>query len=319
MITEPAVSRTESGIPIVDFAGFESPDPAVRAATAAAIRRAFEEVGFLYLRNHGVPRPALDAMWAQSRWFFGQPQDYKETVRWPSAASNRGYIPPAGQSLQEDQPHDLKEAYHAGYDDREPANLWPDGAPAFREGVLAFHAAAAQACGRIMRAVAVGYGLPEDYFVSFFERTRGATRLLHYPPLAGEPLPGQLRAGAHTDFGAVSLLFQDDAGGLEIQHPDGRWLPAPALPDAAIVNTGDLMQRWTNDLVRSSPHRVVNPIGDAAQRARYSSVLFFSPSPDKVIECLEPCQGPERPARYPPITAGAHVLARTKATHKADE
>jgi isopenicillin N synthase-like dioxygenase len=315
MTTASTQSAGVRDIPVVDFAEFADERPAVRAATAAAVRRAFEEVGFLYLRNHGVASGVLDAVFAQSRWFFALPDEAKAAVKWESAASNRGYIPPVGQRLDEDKPTDLKEMYHAGYDDRPPANRWPADGPAFREAVLAFHAAADRTCAGLMQAIALSLGLAEDYFPPYFDRHRGSTRLLHYPPLSGVPLPGQIRAGAHTDFGVLSLLFQDDAGGLEIRYPDGTWTPAPTLPGCAIVNSGDLLERWTNGTFHSAPHRVVNPVGAAAARARYSVVLFYSANPDAVIECLPPCQGPDRPAQYPPITAAEHVLARVKATY----
>jgi isopenicillin N synthase-like dioxygenase len=309
-------TATKTTIPVVDFHGFTHGDAASRAATAATLRRAIEEFGFLYLKGHGVPTGVLDALFAQSRWFFAQPPEAKHAVQSPSVANNRGYVPPTGQSLDEGKPFDLKEIFHAGYEDSPLGNRWPSGQPGFQEAVLAFHDAAVQTCHRLMRAIASGYGLPDDYFVPLFDGPRGTTRMLHYPPLDGTPLPGQIRAGSHTDFGTLSLLFQDDAGGLEIQHPDGTWLPAPALPGAAIMNTGDLMQRWTNDMVRSSPHRVVNPVGEAAMRPRYSVVLFYSPRPEVVVECLAPCHGPDRPPRYPPVTAGEHVIARSRATHR---
>jgi isopenicillin N synthase-like dioxygenase len=311
-----ATVAAEMKIPVVDFASFQGDDAAARGATAAQLRRAFEEFGFVYLTNHAVAPAILDGMFEQSRWFFGQPAAAKEPLASREAGTNRGWDPPAAQSLDEGKPFDLKEAYHAGAEDRPPPNKWPAGAPRFREAVLAFHHAAVGTCHQVMTAVALAYGLPADYFGPFFAGERSTTRMLHYPPLTSAPLPGQLRAGAHTDYGACSLLFQDDAGGLEIQHRDGHWLPAPALPGAAIVNTGDLLQRWTNDLIRSSPHRVVPPEGAAAGRARYSAVLFFSPRPDAIIECLAPCQSAERPAKYPPVASGEYIRARSAASRR---
>src|SRR4051812_956326 len=272
-------SMSAGEVPVADFVSFLDGPPTARSTTAAAVRAGFESLGFLGLTSHGLPAPVLDGTFAASREFFALQLPTKEAVCWESAASNRGYIPPTGQSLDEAKPWDLKEAYHAGYDDRPPANRWPADHPAFRETVLAFHAAADRVCQRILQAVALAFGVPEDYFGPYFAQHKGATRLLHYPPLQGPPLPGQIRAGAHTDFGIISLLFQDDAGGLEIQRPDGVWQPMPYRPGTAIVNTGDLMERWTNRTFRSSPHRVVNPAGAAAARARYSCVFFYSPSP----------------------------------------
>ncbi|HLH26764.1 MAG TPA: 2-oxoglutarate and iron-dependent oxygenase domain-containing protein [Chloroflexota bacterium] len=304
-------------IPVVDFAEFAATDPARRAATAARLRAALEAYGFLYLLNHGVPTAVLDAAFAASRAFFALPQDAKEAAASREPGNTLGYGRLGGQALDEARPPDLKEIFQAG-PEREGAraNIWPDGLPAFRAAVRAFHTAAAAACDQLMRAMALSLGLAEDFFDRYYDRRDATARLLHYPPLSGPPAPGQLRAGAHTDFGGMNLLFQDDEGGLEIQAPDGTWVPAPALPGAAIVNTGDLIERWTNGQFRSSPHRVVNPTGDGAARDRYSMVLFDIPNRDAVISCLEPCQSPERPPRYPPITAGDHLRARIQASRR---
>jgi isopenicillin N synthase-like dioxygenase len=304
-----------TSIPVVDFAGFASDDPARRAATAAELRAALERYGFLYLRNHGVPRPVLDDLFEGARAFFALPLPAKQAATPTERGNTRGYGGVASQALDEGQPGDLKETFQAG---PEPAaerpNAWPADLPDFREPVMAFHTSATAACNQLMRAIAVAFGLPEAYFEPFHTHSDSTARLLHYPPLAAPPAPGQLRAGAHTDFGGINLLFNDGEGGLEIQLPDGTWLPTPALDGAAIVNTGDLLERWTNGQFRSSPHRVVNPSGAAALRDRYSAVMFHSPNREAVVTCLAPCQGPDRPPRFPPITAGDHMRARIEAS-----
>jgi isopenicillin N synthase-like dioxygenase len=312
---EPAASLAQ--IPVVDFAGFASGDPARRAATCAALRRACETYGFLYLENHGVPSEVVDEVFAQARIFFALPQAAKEAARPQDRRNTLGYGGLGNQALEHGRPPDLKEMFQASQE--EPwarPNVWPEGLPGFREAIMAFHTAATSACERLMQAIAVSLDLPEGYFEPFYDRSDSTARLLHYPPLAEPPAPGQIRAGAHTDFGGVNLLFPGAEGGLEIQAPDGTWLPTPARAGAGIVNTGDLIERWTNGLFRSSPHRVVNPEGAAALRDRYSLVLFHSPNRDAPVVCLEPCQSAERPARYPPITAGAHMQARIEASRR---
>lgn len=221
------------------------------------------------------------------------------------------------QALDEGQTGDLKEIYHCGPDraDARPT-LWPVGLDSFKSVLLGYQYAATECCQWLMRAIAVSLTLPENYFAAFFDGTDSTLRLLHYPPVASAPLAVQLRAGAHTDFGGISLLVQDDSGGLEVQKSDGSWVAAPPIPDTAMVNTGDLLERWTNGLFRSSPHRVV-PFGDSHRRDRYSVVLFYSPHRDTVISCLEPCQSPENPAKYPPVTAGEHVRARAQGSRRA--
>jgi isopenicillin N synthase-like dioxygenase len=170
----------------------------------------------------------------------------------------------------------------------------------------------------VVRAVAVGLKLPEDHFVAAHDPHSGSAMLLHYPPLDGPAADGQFRSGAHTDYGSITLLFHDGAAdGLEFQRPDGTWLPAPSAAGAGIVNAGDLLQRWTNDQLRSVLHRVVPPTGAAATRSRYSAVLFYQPRYDAVISCLEACQDADRPARYPPITAGEHIEAKIQESRRA--
>lgn len=315
MNTQMGATTSASKIPAIDFEDYACRYPAQRAAAAAALRAALESFGFLYLRNHGVPEPVLEALFTQSRAFFALPQELKEAAKPEVKGSTRGYGGVASQALDVERPGDLKEIFQAGPERAGPRpNVWPERLTGFREAVLAFHAAAMETCNELMRAIAGSLGLPEAYFESFYDRSDSTARLLHYPPLQGTPLPGQIRAGAHTDFGGLSLLFQDDEGGLEIYGPDNVWLPAPALAGTALVNTGDLLSRWTNGQFRSSPHRVVNPLGPASARDRHSAVLFHTPNPDAVIECLMPCQSPERPPMYPPITTGEHILARIRAS-----
>jgi isopenicillin N synthase-like dioxygenase len=306
-----------TAIPVVDFDGFTGGDPARRAATVAALRAALESYGFLYLRNHGIPDAVLDAMFAQSRAFFALPQEAKDAARSQDPGNTLGYGGLGSQALDEDKPADLKETYQSG---PEPGvyrrNVWPEGLPGFRDTAMAFHRAATAACDQLMAAIAVSLGLPETYFEPFYGRRDSTVRLLHYPPLRGTPAPGQIRAGAHTDYGGINLLFQDDEGGLEIQTADGTWVPAPAVPGTTVVNTGDLIERWTNGQFRSSPHRVVNPVGQAAARDRYSMVLFDIPNRDALVTCLEPCQNAERPAKFPPTTVGEHLRARVLASQR---
>jgi isopenicillin N synthase-like dioxygenase len=307
----------KTSIPIVDFAGFASADAVTRHATVAALRSALESYGFMYLGNHGVSQALIDAVFARSRAFFSLPQEVKNQAKPKDKGSTRGYEGVGVQALDEAQPGDLKEIFQCGPEpSRVRPNAWPDGRPEFRTTVLAFLDAAKVSCNNLMKAIALSLDLPANFFEPYHDRTDSTLRLLHYPPLAGAPARGQLRAGAHTDFGGMSLLFQDDEGGLEIQSTDGRWIAAPALPGTAIVNTGDLMTRWTNGRFRSSPHRVVNPTGSAANKHRYSFVLFHSPNPDAVITCLEPCQDADNPPRFPPVTAGEHLRARAEASRR---
>jgi isopenicillin N synthase-like dioxygenase len=304
-------------IPAIDFAGFSAADTARRQTTVSELRAALESCGFLYLQNHGVAQSLIDAVFVQSREFFSLSAEAKQRAKPKERGSTRGYEGVGVQSLDEASPGDLKEIFQCGSEPvRVRPNAWPDNLPEFRATLLAFLDAAKASCNRLMQAIALSLGLPEHYFEPFHDKTDSTLRLLHYPPLAGAPAPGQLRAGAHTDFGGMNLLFQDDEGGLEIQAPDRNWIAAPALPGTAIVNTGDLIARWTNGLFRSSPHRVVNPVGPAAGKERYSFVLFHSPNPDAVISCLEPCHSVDNPPKFAPTTAAEHLRARAEASRR---
>ena len=140
-------------------------------------------------------------------------------------------------------------------------------------------------------------------------------RLLHYPPLKEDPTPGQIRAGAHSDYGTLTLLFQDNVGGLEVKTAQGDWVSAPYIPGTVLINTGDLMERWSNDVFRSTKHRVALPEGAKASRHRYSMAFFCQPNPEANIVCLPTCQRVETPPKYPPVKAGEYLLSRLQATY----
>ena len=158
--------------------------------------------------------------------------------------------------------------------------------------------------------------LPKDYFVPFYDRMTTHLRLSNYPDQPTSPAPGQIRSGAHSDYLCMTILRQDDApGGLQVQAPDGAWIDVRPEPGALVVNVGDLMARWTNGRWRSNVHRVVNPPRDATGSARRISIVFFTgPNHDAMVSCLPTCASPSRPARYPPIRAWDHYMAKVRAS-----
>jgi isopenicillin N synthase-like dioxygenase len=302
-----AAVELDSGekIPVIDFAGLTTADLGARKATAISMRNAFEDFGFIYLKNHGVPQSVIDEMFARSIEFFGLPEATK--------AQAAGYRRPGLTGLDSSKPTDVKERFRAPEDSNLPVGYWPERPPDFRRAVSDFHQAGLSVMRELMHGVALSLGLPEKYFDAAHQPSSGAVLLLHYPPITEPLLPGQLRSGAHTDFGTMTLLFHyGNAEGLEIQRPNGAWLHAPSIPGAAIINVGDLLTRWTNGQLRSVLHRVVPPKGEATQRSRYSTTLFYEPRHEVVISCLEPCRSPSRPALYPPITAGEHLEAKRR-------
>jgi isopenicillin N synthase-like dioxygenase len=306
-------------VPVIDIAGLSSSHLAERTRVATEIGRACREVGFLSVVNHGIDEAVIEQALDWSRRFFSLPMADKVSVR---IADNRGYDPPGNQRLDSDALPDLKESWIGGADE-EPdhplvraghhwygPNRWPAALPGFKEGIWPYYWAVRDLCERMLRAMALSLELPEDHFEPFHRWPIASLRLLHYPPRPAGTPEAMIGAGAHTDWGAVTALWQDDVGGLEVAAADGSWLPMPPIPGAFAINIGDLMARWTNDHYRSTPHRV---IGDP-MRERWSMALFFDLDADAAIECLPSCCGTGDPPRYAPTTAGRHLLDKYEAS-----
>jgi isopenicillin N synthase-like dioxygenase len=307
-------------IPVVDVSGIADPDPAVRRATAGELGRACEEVGFLSVVGHGIPQPVIDGAFAAAHRFFALPVERKAFATLTDGVLNRGYDGLASQQLDPTSTAaDLKEVWDVGLDlpwdhplvvagtPMHGPNPWPDDLPWFRPPVEAFYDAARALTERLLAGMALALGLDERAFVPFHQVPIATMRLLHYPPRPAAAPDDQLGAGAHTDWGAVTVLTQDDVGGLQVLDGDGAtWIDVPPLPGSFVVNIGDLMARWTNDRYRSTVHRVVPPEGGD----RYSVVFFMDLDHHAEIEVLPTCvRAGERP-RYGPTTAGEHLLAK---------
>lgn len=310
----PQTPEIFSQIPAIDVDLFRSGDKETRQQAADAIHRACRDIGFLYLTNHGVPADLLDRLFQHSQRFFELPLSIKRSIPWTSPQCNCGYIGFQSQHLDPDAPGDRMEAYNIGILQPEAETKWLSDQLELNQTLLEFYQVGGQVCGQIMRAFALSFGLPESFFKDNHDQHYSTVRLLHYPPAEVGVETGEVRAGAHSDYGSITLLFQDDVGGLEIFH-NGSWQPAPFIPGTVIVNTGDLMARWTNDIFRSTRHRVVVPPGAAAQRHRYSATFFYRPNLEAEVICLDPCQGPDRPALYPPTTTEGHLISSLRASH----
>jgi isopenicillin N synthase-like dioxygenase len=250
------------------------------------------------------------------------PLERKLALHMKNAPSTAGYEPIGGQVLDsqdaaaEKAPPDLKESFYVAMelpDDHAWArkrirgfghNQWPGELAGFREQTLAYRAAIRELGDRVLAMLALSLELPEDHFERFYDMPGTTLRLLRYPPHPAAALANQLGAGAHTDWGGITLLAQDGIGGLEVRNVADEWIQAAPVPGTFVVNLGDLMQRWTNGVYRSNMHRVKN---NSAAQDRYSIAFFYSPRPDSRIECLPTCTDAERPPQFAPCTAAEHT------------
>ncbi len=310
-------------IPIVDLSPLIDGRAGGLAHVAETIGRACRTRGFFYLINHGVPQRLVAEVFAASAAFFARPVDDKETLSITNGRNNRGYVAFEGENLDPGRPGDAKEAFNIGRelapDDPDllagvpfhALNQWP-ATPGFRATMLDYFTAQMELCARLHQAFATDLGLAPDYFARAIDRPLAVLRLLHYPPHPGQFDGSQYGAGPHTDYGNVTVLAQDDAGGLEVRARDGGWIDATPIPGAFVCNIGDCLMRWSNDTYVSTPHRVVNRSG----RERFSVAFFCDPNADARVECLSTCTGEGRPARYPPTTGAAYLKERLDATYK---
>jgi isopenicillin N synthase-like dioxygenase len=309
--------------PIIDIGPLRNEDPADRRTVARALRAACIETGFCYVANHGID-PALAArMLAEAERFFEQLPEVKERVHIRNSTVRRGYEGIGAQALNAATGGDIKESVLVGVDlgpdhplvragtPHYGPNQWPDELPGWREAVLDYFAAMDGLARLLLDGLAVSLDLPRTYFEPCLKNPMSLVRLLHYPPHPSADPAREVGCGAHTDWGLITILAQDDTGGLEIQLPSGAWVPATPVPGTFVVNIGDMMARWTNDLYRSTPHRVLN----RSRRDRYSAVFFCDPSYHTRVTCLPTCCSPTHPARYAPTTAGEHVIEMYRKTY----
>ena len=311
-------------IPVIDFAPFLSGTIVGRQQVANAIFAACHDIGFMYLKNCGVSLALVNQAFQASQQFFARPIAEKARVAWSNELSNRGYIGLKRESLNPNRPADFKEAFNVGQEAlTEPrpghfpsvVNQWPSGDDTFRETILEFFAACNITANFIFEAFALALQLPPSFIINCHTTQAHILRLLHYPAIV-EPLAlEQIRAGEHSDYGSITLLFQDTVSGLEVKTLAGDWVVAPCIPDTVLVNIGDLMQRWSNDMFRSTLHRVNVPTGEQMSQSRYSIAFFCQPDPTAEITCIDSCRSPERPPRYDSILAGEHLINALKATY----
>jgi isopenicillin N synthase-like dioxygenase len=307
--------QAPASIPVIDL-GWQKGD------TARAIHRACRETGFFYIANHGVPDELIEGQFAWTKRFFDLPLAEKQDLHMSKSPAAAGYEPVGGQRLDsqdanaEIAPPDLKESFYCAMELPEDHplalrkmrgfghNQWPGRLPGFREQMLCYHAAMTALGDRLLTLIALSLELPEDWFKPSYDTPLATLRLIRYPPQPSAAEFNQIGAGAHTDWGDVTLLAQDMTGGLEVQNASGQWIEAAPVPGTFVINIGDLMARRTNGIYNSNMHRVKN---NRSHSDRYSIPFFYSPRPDSLIEPMPGCVSQGRPRLYRDCTAAEHM------------
>ncbi|KAJ7930948.1 thymine dioxygenase [Mycena leptocephala] len=313
------------GIAVIDFSAFL--DGSNKQQVADRMLESLKDIGFVYLINHGIPPDRIAQMFELSKTFFAQPIEVKQLAPHPpSGTHHRGYSAPGQEKViqhvyqpdaiaeQRARAADAKESFECGREgDEVMPNIW------LPTTCLDFFWLCYKIELSILRALAIGFGLPEEYFLKSHTAPDNQLRLLHYPSVLREALENETiaRIGEHSDFGSITLLLQDDVGGLEVEDPcvAGSFRSAPPVPGALVVNAGDFMMRWSNDTIRSTIHRVRAPpngtSADGMTPERYSIPYDFS----TVVDCIPGTWDETRPKKYEPISAQEYVLKRLAATY----
>ncbi len=307
---------TARTLPVIDISQLRAGDPAAVASTADAIHAACTGPGFFYIAGHGIPEATIAAAHDAALGFFRLPGEAKAQVK--ANALHRGWHALGGALMEGAKIPDQKEFYSMGLDlaADDPAvlageklrgpNQFPDFFPSLRPAMSAYFDAVGAAGAALLGAVAVSLDLPQDFFASRYRKPLQRTQAIYYPPQPAEADAETFGLAAHTDFGCITLLWQDGNGGLQVrERQSGDWIEAPPLPGTLVVNVGDLLGRWSNDRFASTPHRVLNRSG----RERISIATFYDPDFGAVIDPRE-LGTPAAEAKYPPVTAGAHILGR---------
>ena len=290
------------------------------ADLADELGNSFAEYGFAIVRDHGIPAELIARAEEKSRAFFALPEEVKRRYHLQGQGGARGYTPFGIERAKDAAVHDLKAFWHVGRtlppgDPLErfmQPNVWPDEVASFRDTFETLYATMERTGLRILSAIALHLGLPEHFFDPTVENGNSVMRLLHYPPVPVEA-EGRIRAAAHEDINTITLLLGAEEAGLELLAKDGRWLPVSPPEGALAVNIGDMLQRLTNGRLRSTTHRVINPVGERARHPRYSMPFFLHFRPDFLIEALAGCvdSGREHEVESP-ITAHDYLMQRLR-------
>lgn len=314
-----------SRLPVIDFSGIHSDRLADRKNVASELRAACLKNGFFYASKTGISLEDTENLLDAARRFFSLPEATKMALSKDNSPCGRGYERMGGQRLEPGAQVDLKEGFVIGTDlpaddprvlagwPQHGSNQWPQDLRDWRATIEGYHAKVGQFARRIMGGLALSLDVAEDYFEDCCRDSIATLRLLHYPPQPAKAGADARGAGSHTDWGAITILLQDDVGGLQVHDGADNWIDAPPIAGTFIINLGDLVPRWTNGLYRSTVHRVINRSG----RERYSVAFFFDGRGDYVSECVPTCIAPGEAPKYAALSVNEHLAEMFRSTRAA--
>ncbi|GAB3173703.1 isopenicillin N synthase family dioxygenase [Telluribacter humicola] len=304
-------------VPSLDLAEFTSGDPERKAKFVADLGAAFNNIGFVAIKNHGLNEELRHNLYSSVERFFKQPEEVKKKYEFPELHGQRGYIGKGKETAKGFKVADLKEFYHVGQPDPEGTmfkNIFPEEVPEFQRYTQQVYSTFENTGKTLLRAIAIYLELPEDYFEDKVRNGDSILRALHYFPIENPDLlpEGAVRAAAHGDINLITLLMGASAEGLEVLRRDGEWIAITALPDQIVVNVGDMLDRLTNHKLKSTIHRVVNPPREKMGTSRYSIPFFMHPRGDMNLTSLESCIDEQHPKLYTDMTAGEFLDERLR-------
>lgn len=308
-------------IPSLDLADFTSGDPARKARFVEQLGNAYQTIGFVALRNHGLTDEQTAQLYADVQEFFRLPDEQKQRYEFPELAGQRGYIGKGKEHAKGRNTGDLKEFYHVGQEVDDPndpvakeypANLWPAEVPRFQTSTQRAYRTLEAAGKQVLRAIALYLSLPENYFEDKVRNGNSILRPIHYFPIENpEAVPADaVRAAEHGDINLITLLMGASADGLQVKRRDGKWIPITALPDQIVVNVGDMLQRLTNGVLKSTIHRVVNPPREKMNTSRFSIPFFMHPRSEMSLAALPQTVTADNPKAMEDTTAGEFLNER---------
>jgi isopenicillin N synthase-like dioxygenase len=309
----------ETSIPVVDLSQFTSGSPAQKAAFVQQLGNAYEEVGFVAVKNHGIPDELIRDLYKYVQQFFALPAEKKEQYERKELAGQRGYTSFGREHAKGYEAPDLKEFFQYGQevtDDDPVREEYPDNVnvgdiPAFTPTLRKAYQSFEKSGQALLQAIALYLDLDEHYFDPYIHNGNSILRAIHYPPITQEP-KSSIRAEQHEDINLITLLVGASADGLQILSKQGEWVPVTSLPEQIVVNVGDMLQRLTNNKLKSTTHRVVNPPREKWGTSRYSIPFFLHPKSSMSLRCLDSCIDDTHPKAYEDATAGEYLDERLR-------